>query len=83
MHTHGLRGVRALAPRAGEAARAEAERRAAEEAARPKPAGRRLPTIFDQPRPDAKIWDADEDMRAPIAVVAEPKGKVNGKAVRA
>ena len=75
--------VRSLPPLAGEAARADAARRAAEEAAKPKPAGRRFKTIFDQPRPDAKIWDPDEDMTAPpVVVVAEPKGKTNGKAVR-
>ncbi len=74
--------VRSLPPLAGEAARAEAERRAAEEAARPKPEGRRHKRIWDQPKPNARIWDPDEDMTAPVAVVAEPKGKANGKAVR-
>ncbi len=56
--------VRSLPPLAGEAARAEAERRAAEEAARPRPEGKRFKRIWDQPKANAKITDRDEDVYA-------------------
>lgn len=50
---------RSLPPLAGEAARAEAEERAAAAAAQPRPPGKRFQRIWDQPKPDAKITDRD------------------------
>ncbi len=67
---------------AGEAVRAAAARRAAEEAAKPQPEGRRYPRITDPaPRYDRKIWE-DEFASVPAPVVAPPK-KANGRGARA